>query len=305
MVTLLPVIGGFVLASKQLVPAQDTWLTAWDTFASGRSGVDAFLAPLLESGDFLVALIVMGPILWTPTLLLNDIYGVEGDRINPRKARSPLVQGVVTAGWALRWTLMFTVTALALAWIVNPTFAVIVALNLILAWAYSAPPLRLKTKPGADVAVNAIGASLLSALAGWTILAPIVEFPWIFAIQGLLVAIAVYVPTTLVDREADAEMGYTTLAIHLDRDGAYRIGWYAWIACNVGAIALSAADTILPRAMLPILLVFAPLMVGQYHFFIGKAADGESMVRGIALCAVTFLAVNLLFALMYTGLWAP
>ncbi len=300
MVTFLPVIIGHTLAARELVPAQAQWLAALQSMDLALAA-----AALAASTDYILALAVMGPLIWVPTLLMNDIHDLPGDKVNPRKARSPLVQGIVTTGWAARWAAIFAILAVFVGWYVSPAFAAIVLLNLALAWAYSAPPLRWKTRPGADVAVNALGVGLLSALAGWTIAAPIGEFPWLFAPQGLLVAIAVYVPTTLVDHDADAEVGYATLATHLGRRGAYRIGWWSWVLCNAGAIALSAADIIIPRAMLPILLIFAPLLIGEYHAFIGKAPNGEEMVKGIVLCSFTFLAVNAVFALMYTGIWMP
>ncbi len=78
-----------------------------------------------------------------------------------------------------------------------------------------------------------------------------------------------------------------------------------WVAANLGAITLSALDLVLPRAMLVILLVFAPLLLWEYHLFIGRAATEAERVRGVILCSLTFLAVNLVFALLYTGIWRP
>ena len=57
--------------------------------------------------------------------------------------------------------------------------------------------------------------------------------------------------------------------------------------------------------MLPVLAIFVPLLLYEYHAFIGKARDPAALVQGILLCSLTFLAVNLVFALLYTGLWSP
>jgi lycopene elongase/hydratase (dihydrobisanhydrobacterioruberin-forming) len=307
MVSLLPMLVGYVLASRTLAPGLDLWVGFWAQAASGGASTTQFLdtttAWVATARPWLLGLVVMGPLLWVPTLLWNDLQDLPGDRQNPRKARSPLVQGIVSADLVRIVSYGSALLAVAVAAAVGIQFAALVVACLLLAWLYSVPPARLKTRPGADVAVNALGVGLLSALAGWSIAAPLGAFPWHFAPQGLLVAIAVYVPTTLVDHQADQAAGYLTLATHLGPRRAYRIGWWAWIACNLGAIALAAANAILPRRMLPILLVFAPLLLYQYHAHIGKARDGPEMVKGIILCSLTFLAVNALFALMYTGMW--
>ncbi len=307
MVTFLPVLIGHVLATRELLPGLDTAIAFWHQATSTGATSSEFLATLSSIWDqahrLLLGLLVMGPLLWTATLLINDVHDLDGDRLNPRKARSPLVQGVVSRGWASNAAHGIGAAALIAAWFVGTTFFLLVLANLVLAWAYSVPPVRLKTRPGADVAVNAIGVGLLSGLAGWSLAAPLIEFPFHLAPQALAVAIAVYVPTTLVDREADLESGYLTLATHLGKRRAYHVGWVAWIACNIGALLLSWTNTVIPRAMFPLLVVFVPLLLYQYHIFIGKAQTGPARVQGIILCSLTFLAVNCIFALMYTGLW--
>lgn len=307
LVTWVPMYVGHVLATREIVPGFARWATFWGGAAAAGATSTEFFATLgawfADSRAFLLACVAMGPLVWAATLLVNDVHDLEGDRKNPRKARSPLVQGLVTRGWAHRAAYAFAALALAVALLVNVTFAAFTLLALALAWAYSAPPVRLKTRPGADVLVNALGVGGLAAFAGWAIARPLAEAPWPFLPQGLLVAAAVYVPTTLVDHDADRAMGYETFATKLGPKRAYRVGLACWVLSCVGAIALSALDLVIPRAMLPILLIFSPLLVAEYHLFIGRAETPREMVKGVILCSLTFLAVNLVFALMYTGMW--
>lgn len=305
MVSVLPFYVGFVLASHDVLPAERAFLNGLDAFVTGHLDVAwaEGLYWLTHAWRFLLGAVVLGPLLWTATLLVNDVHDLPGDRANPRKARSLLVQGVVSRGWANLAAHLFALAALAAAVAVGWAFALCVMVNLALAWAYSVPPVRLKTRPGADLLVNAVGVGAVSCLAGWATVSGLAGAPWAFLPQGLVVAAAVYVPTTLIDLEADREAGYLTLATHLGRDRAYRIGWWCWVACNLGALTLSAFDLIIPRAMFPLLLLFVPLLLFEYRVFIGKARDGVELVRGILLCSFTFLAVNLVFALLYTGLW--
>ncbi len=307
LVTLLPVYVGHLLASRELVPGMGGWMTFWAHASQTGATSSEFFAQLstwwADAHGFVIACLVMGPLLWLATLLINDVHDLAGDRLNPRKARSPLVQGLVARGWAHAGAYTAAAAALAISLIVGYAFTLLVFTCLLLAWAYSAPPLRLKTRPGADVLVNAIGVGALAALAGWTIAAPINEAPWSFLPQGLLVAAAVYVPTTLVDHAADVAAGYATFATKLGPRRAYLVGFGCWIAANAGALLLSWRDEVIPRTMFPLLAIFAPLLIYEYHAFIGKARDAVETIKGIILCSLTFLAVNLVFALLYTGLW--
>jgi chlorophyll synthase len=307
LVSIVPMYVGYVLAAREIVPGFDLWAGFWADAATGGATTREFTGTLLSwlrhARPLLLAALAMGPLVWTATLLINDVHDLPSDRVNPRKARSPLVQGLVARGHAHIGAYVAAAAALVVGAFVNAAFLLLLALSLLLAWLYSAPPVRLKTRPGADVLVNAVGVGGLAAFAGWAIVAPLSDAPWLFLPQGLLVAAAVYVPTTLVDHDADKAAGYATFATTLGRRRAYLIGFACWIAANVGALLLAWNGIILPRAMLPILLIFCPLLVYEYHAFIGQARDGVETVKGVILCSLTFLAVNLVFALMYTGLW--
>ncbi len=309
MVSILPMYVGVLLATRELVPGLDLWVGFWARATRDGATTEEFVVTLLvwleQHWPLLAAALVMGPLLWAATLLINDVHDLPGDRLNPRKARSPLVQGLVSRGFAHVSAYVAAALALGLAWPVGPSFLLLTAGCLVLAWVYSVPPLRLKTRPGMDVLVNAVGVGVLSFLAGWAVYAPLAGAPWVFLPQGLLVGAAVYVPTTLIDHDADRAAGYLTLATHLGPERAYRIGWWAWIAANAGAVGLSWAGWIIPRAMLPILIIFTPVLLWEYHVFIGRARTPGDVMRGIILCSLTFLAVNLVFALLYTGTWIP
>ncbi|MEA3201042.1 MAG: hypothetical protein QOE90_2470 [Thermoplasmata archaeon] len=307
LVTIIPMHVGWLLASRQIVPGFAQWAAFWAKASQGGATSADFLATLAawwgDARGWVLAAIAMGPLVWLATLCINDVHDLESDRANPRKASSPLVQGVVSRGWARACAYLAAAAALLVGAFAGLAFDLLLLSCLVLAWLYSAPPVRLKTKPGADVLVNAVGVGALAALAGFSLAAPLSQAPWPFLPQGLLVAAAVYVPTTIVDLEPDLAAGYATFAPALGRERAYRVGFACWIAANLGAVALSASDIILPRRMLPLLLVFAPLLVWEYHQFIGKARDAPAMIQGVILCSLSFAAVNALWALMWTGLW--
>lgn len=305
--SLVPLYVGYVLASHELLPGADLGVEFLDRTATEGSSPAQFVALgqawLRESWRFLVACLAFGPILWTATLLINDVHDLAGDRLNPRKARSPLVQGLVNRGQAHFAAYVFAGLTLVVAFPIGPTFFLLTGVCVALAWAYSVPPLRLKTVPGADVAVNVFGAGVVGGLAGWSLAAPLSEAPYAFLPQALLVGTAIYIPTALVDFDADRQAGYRTIATAVGRRTAFQIGWWCWVAANVGSLLLSWNAWIIPRAMFPFLAVLVPVLLAEYWFLIGNAKTPSRMLAGITVCSATFLAVNAIFALMYVGWW--
>lgn len=261
------------------------------------------LAPSHHRRELLIATLVIGPVLWASASWVNDAYDLDGDRMNPRKAASPLVRGVLSARAVWRGAAAAAIAAVALALTVNVPFALVVVSALALAWAYSVPPVRLKTRPGADLAANALAVGVVTLLAGWAVTRPLDEFPWYVLPQGLLVATALYVPSTLVDEDSDRRIGYRTIATTLGDRRAYLVGWTAWVLSCAGAVLLAGLDVLVPRRMLWVFAATIPLLLCEYHALIGRARSPDDIVRGIVVCSLTFLASNSLFALMYTGVW--
>jgi chlorophyll synthase len=122
---------------------------------------------------------------------------------------------------------------------------------------------------------------------------------------GIAVAVAFYAPTTLVDYDADLAAGDDTLATRFGYQQAYRLGLVAWAGANASVVVLSALDVVIPREMLPVLFLAAPVLVAAYSLLIGRARESVELVRGIIVVSWLFLVPSVIFALMYTGLWAP
>jgi 4-hydroxybenzoate polyprenyltransferase len=199
----------------------------------------------------------------------------------------------------------FAALALVAGGWLGAVFALSTAAFLVLAWAYSVPPVRLKNRPGADLLANAVGVGVIPLLAGWSLARPLGSFPRWFIVQALLVAAALYVPTTLVDYEADRAAGEQTLATRLGRRRAYLVGWLAWLAANAGVLLMAAADYVVPRSVLPVLVVCSAALVAEYHWLIGRARTPVALVRGIVVLSFTFLVPSAALGFAYTGFWTP
>ncbi|QNE23028.1 hypothetical protein F1D05_19925 [Kribbella qitaiheensis] len=274
-VSVVPYYVGVLLATHRLIPVPHDW-------------------PRL-----LVGAVVMGPLLWLSVLAINDAYDLPGDLLNPRKSTSPLLDGRVSVQAAKRIAAIAGVASVAAGLAVNPVFALGVLLAVVLGYAYSVPPVRLKTRAGFDVAANSVALGTFGPVAGWAaVTSDLHGFPWLMALQGTLVAVGLYLPTTLADLEADRAAGYRTIAVRLGARTTYRLGFAAWIAAAGLSVVLAAADLVIPRSMLVLEIVMVPVLVAAYRRFIGP---GQTF-KGVIVVASLFLSPCAAFALTYVGI---
>lgn len=274
-VSVLPYYVGVLLATHRLIPLPQDW-------------------PRL-----LVGALVMGPLLWLSVLAINDAYDLPGDLLNPRKSKSPLLDGRVSVRTAKWMAAIAGIASLAAGLAVGVVFALGVLLAVVLGYAYSVPPVRLKTRAGFDVAVNSLALGTFGPLAGWAaVTSNLSGFPWLMAVQGTLVAVGLYLPTTLADLEADRAAGYGTIAVRLGARRTYRLGFAAWIAAAGLSVVLAAADTVIPRTMLALEIVMVPVLVAAYRRLIGP---GQTF-KGVIVLAFLFLCPCATFALTYVGI---
>jgi 4-hydroxybenzoate polyprenyltransferase len=270
------------------------------------SWVPAYLGTVLASHAWLpdradipralVALLVLGPLIWGAVLAQNDLHDLRSDRTNPRKATAPLVTGAVSAQRLQRWYYAIAAAAVVCALVVGPLFVLGVAGVLVLGWAYSVPPLRLKTRPGWDVAVNALVVGVVSPGAGWAITRAPWEFPWQFGVIGVLFAAALYLPTTVTDLAADSGAGDTTFAVRFGAGFAYRLGIGLWGSALVFSLVCAWLDVVVPRSTSTAQLVTAPVLLVAYAILTHRPT-----ITKLALVSVLFGVPTVGFALAYAG----
>jgi len=115
-----------------------------------------------------------------------------------------------------------TVVALATAPLISRFLLFVFAQLLVLSYAYSAPPLRLKDRPVGGLFANAWGHGLLVSVAVMPDMtihnAGLLD--WHIPIYFFFAVAATYVLTTIPDRVGDAVVGKRTTAVVLGRSGA-------------------------------------------------------------------------------------
>jgi chlorophyll synthase len=117
-----------------------TWFPPMWAFGCG---VVASGAPLGERWPVLVAgVLLAGPLVCATSQAVNDWFDREVDAIN--EPQRPIPSGRMPGRWGLYIALAWTLLSLLLAAPLGPVAFGAAVVGLLLAWAYSAPPLRLK-----------------------------------------------------------------------------------------------------------------------------------------------------------------
>ncbi|MDE2274846.1 MAG: UbiA family prenyltransferase, partial [Burkholderiales bacterium] len=89
-----------------------------------------------------VGVLLAGPLVCATSQAVNDWFDRHVDAIN--EPQRPIPSGRMPGHWGLYVALVWTALSLAVAVALGPWGFAAAALGLLLAWAYSAPPLRLK-----------------------------------------------------------------------------------------------------------------------------------------------------------------
>jgi 4-hydroxybenzoate polyprenyltransferase len=270
-----------------------SWVPAYlGTVLAGH----AWLPTRADAPRAAVALLVLGPLIWGAVLAQNDLHDLRSDRDNPRKGTAPLVTGAISAGRLRVCYRGIALAAVGTALFVGPLFVLGVAGVLLLGWAYSVPPLRLKTRPGWDVTVNALVVGVVSPLAGWSITRAPWEFPWQFGLIGLLFAAALYIPTTVTDLAADSGAGDRTFAVRFGPRFAHRVGIAVWASALALSLCCAWLDVLVPRSTLVPQSLMAPVLVAAYAVLTRRPT-----ITKLALLSVLFGVPTVGFALAYIG----
>ena len=213
-----------------------TWFPPMWAFLCGivASGVSAEGRwGLIAAGVFLA-----GPLICGTSQAVNDWFDRHVDAIN--EPRRPIPSGRLPGFWGLYIAIFWTGVSLFVAYQLGPWVFAASLLGMALAWAYSAPPFRLKKNGwwgNSAVALCYEGVPWLTAVVVMTGVLPRLE---IVAI-ALLYSVGAHGIMTLNDFKSvqgDRRMGVGSLPVRLGVDVAARVACVVMIAAQVAVIAL-------------------------------------------------------------------
>ncbi len=210
-----------------------TWFAPMWAFSCGvvSSGVS-----LRDSWLFVaLGILLAGPLVCGMSQAINDWYDRHVDAIN--EPDRPIPSGRIPGQWGLYIAIIWTGLSLAVAWLLGPWVVVATCVGLLLAWAYSAPPFRLKENGWYGNAAVGLCYEGLAWFTGAAALAA--AFPDArIVILAVLYSIGAHGIMTLNDFKAisgDKQMGVRSLPVQL---GASRAAQVACVVMTMPQLAV-------------------------------------------------------------------
>lgn len=213
-----------------------TWFAPMWAYACGvvSSGVAIEERWLAFAGGVLLA----GPLVCGTSQAVNDWYDRHVDAIN--EPDRPIPSGRVPGRWGLYIAIAWTGLSLAVATLLGVWGFAAAVFGLLLAWLYSAPPIRLKQSGWwgpAAVAICYEGLPWFTAAAIMT-----AGFPdWKIVALALLYSFGAHGIMTLNDFKAiegDRQMGVRSLPVQLGVDRACRLACVVMVLPQVVVVVL-------------------------------------------------------------------
>ncbi|MEY3675451.1 MAG: hypothetical protein RJB47_2159 [Pseudomonadota bacterium] len=239
-----------------------TWFPPMWAFACGMVSTGQSLSDnwLLIIGGILLA----GPLVCATSQAVNDWFDRHVDAIN--EPDRPIPSGRMPGRWGLYIAVLWTVLSLLWAWQLGPWGFAASGLGLVLAWAYSAPPVRLKANGWWGNSACALSYEGLAWVTGAAVMLGGAMPSQDTIVLALLFSLGAHGIMTLNDFKAvqgDALMGVRSLPVQMGVTKA------AWTACGFMLVAQWAVAGLLmhwgsPNAALAVVLLSAaqlPLMV--------------------------------------------
>ncbi len=217
-----------------------TWFPPMWAFACG---VVSSGAPIVAHGyTALVGLILAGPLVVAMSQACNDWYDRDVDAIN--EPQRPIPSGRIPGRWGLYIAVIWTILALLVAGTLGTWVLIAAVVGVVLAWAYSAPPMRLKANGWWGNAACGFSYESLAWITGAAVMlggalppAPILGI-------ALLYGLGAHGIMTLNDFKAikgDREMGIRSLPVQLGPDRAAQVACVSMAAPQFVVIALLVA----------------------------------------------------------------
>ncbi|MDY6930409.1 MAG: UbiA prenyltransferase family protein [Halobacteriota archaeon] len=310
-VSMGPYYLSWAYTNRVVLPGQkETWGWLIDNYG-GDPTTAGMIRLILEwvaewisaSSTFFLGVIVVGPLLGGSTLLFNDYWDREYDK-SIRKEEFPLVAGLLSPGVVMFSSIILMVMAIFVSLQISGLFTFFIAICLLLSILYSAPPFRLKERPGLDLLTCMIGAGVICSLAGWAAAGggrPLGELVWWFVIVALGTG-AVYMPTTIVDYEGDKKEGLTTIATRLGLQNSFYLGFICIALADVIIVLICYFEYLFTRGFL---VWGIPIIAAQLipYYLLARNPTPKNGVRAIILMGALLVIGNLAMAFNVAGIY--
>jgi 4-hydroxybenzoate polyprenyltransferase len=147
--------------------------------------------------------------------VINQISDIEVDAVNRKNFILP--SGLVSRAEGIAFAVGICVVAVAMSLSVDSTSRYLVWIGLVLGFAYSTPPIRLKGRPLGDVLANIAGFGLIGFAMGWLVFSQLrVDLVLRSMPYGIAMG-AIFLNTCIPDEEGDRAVGDRTSCVAFGR----------------------------------------------------------------------------------------
>lgn len=203
-----------------------TWFPPMWAFLCGAISSGVPLSS--QRGAVLLGVLVTGPMVCGASQVVNDWFDRDVDRLN--EPNRPIPSGRVPGRAGLAFAILWTLCSLALGSLLGPLGFAATALALVSAWAYSAPPVRLKLNGWWGNLAVGLSYEGLAWICGAAVLVGGTTLPWPIVTIALFYSLGAHGIMTLNDFKSvkgDRIAGVRSLPVQL---GELRAGY---VACAV------------------------------------------------------------------------
>jgi chlorophyll synthase len=214
-----------------------TWFPPMWAFGCGV--VSSGVAPADQWLFILAGVALAGPMICGASQAVNDWFDRHVDAIN--EPNRPIPSGRIPGRWGLAIAILWSLLSLLLSYSLGPWVFLSGIIGLILAWAYSAPPFRLKLNGWWGNSAVALSYEGLAWVTGAAVMIGGAMPDWRILMLAALYSAGAHGIMTLNDFksvEGDLRMGVRSLPAQLGVDRAARLACLVMAAPQFVVIAL-------------------------------------------------------------------
>ena len=245
-------------------------------------------------GEIALGVLLCGPMVCATSQAINDWHDRHVDAIN--EPNRPIPSGRIPGRWGLYISGIWAGLSLLVALALGPVVFAATLVGLGFAWAYSAPPLRLKLNGWFGNAACGLCYEGLAWVTGAAVMlngaVPSAEIFWLAGLYSVA-TIGIMVLNDFKSIEGDRRMGVASLPVQLGPERAARVACWFMLMPQVAVVGLLVAWGLWWAAPLIVLLMAAQIACiprllrdprGQAPWY--NATGVGLSVLGMMVCAV-------------------
>ena len=214
-----------------------TWFPPMWAFMCGVVSSGEAIAP--NWGLAMVGVLLAGPLVCGASQIVNDWFDRHVDAIN--EPDRPIPSGRVPGRWGLYYAIAWSALSLSVGYLLGPWVFAATLLGMLLAWAYSAPPLRLKLNGWWGNAAVGISYEGLAWVTGAAVMLGGAMPDVRILLLALLYSIGAHGIMTLNDFKAldgDRQMGVRSIPVQLGPERAAKLACWTMAVPQLVVFAL-------------------------------------------------------------------